>query len=94
MLSLLISVACFSPGVRHSGTAAVQAHGAYRHCKLCLMADGEKKGFGFRSYEPSEATGMSSPFDFAAIIKGIQKGLDQFGGAQNEEQDSVPGNFL
>ena len=32
-----------------------------------------------KQYEPDEKTGMSSPFDFGAIIRGIQKGLGDLG---------------
>ena len=42
-----------------------------------------------KQYEPDEQSGMSSPFDFGAILRGIQKGLGDLGTAPELEADAV-----
>ena len=43
-----------------------------------------------KQYEPDEQSGMSSPFDFGAILRGIQKGLGDLGKNEAPEVEADP----
>ena len=89
LLSLLDLAACFVPsprGIQRQSERTVWTH----HCvgtlcrRVIIVAaeDDEPPGFfeSFikpRKYKASEASGMSSPFDFGAIVRGIREGVSE-----------------